>query len=122
MVFAILLLFVSVSVNDSTKGIDTGIGDDVVINQNKDVKDCSGYTLVAVSKEARDEAGRLMVANDTVGLAKMVLYGTAFLVQNCTAARVIDVGVAIREVRVMDGKMAGESGWIPYEFARKPSS
>jgi len=83
--------------------------------------DCSGDILLGRNKLTTDRLIQLSRAKDNIGVAEMVLKDQAFFVSGCTPATVIDVDYsnAISEVRIMGGENVGESGWIPYEWAKK---
>lgn len=79
----------------------------------------SGTVLVAADEAAYKRFLTLAVADDTLGIADMVMQGQAFLVPNGTKVKVIDSGFARREVRILEGEHFGRSGWVAYEFLRE---
>ena len=56
-------------------------------------------------------------ANDTLGMAKMVMDGQAFIADPGTQVRVIDISFPdAYEVRILSGQNYSQSGWLPGEF------
>jgi len=96
------------------------IGDVGIINYRDDKNDCSGDDLVilGVSREAQEKVDKALYAKDTIGIAQLLANGEAFAVDICTKAKIIDSAVALREVRILEGKNMGKSGWLPYEWIR----
>ena len=95
------------------------LGDEAVLNLNKDVKDCSGQVTVALDEKAEDAIIKASVANDDYGIAEVISAGNAFLVNNCAKVKVIEVKTGIRKIRILDGVQVNKSGWVPYEFLHK---
>lgn len=75
--------------------------------------------VLGTTKESYDRMISLSVAHDTLGIAQMVLTGQAIMVNKGTSVKVISSGVSSREVRILDGKYYGSSGWVPYEFVHQ---
>jgi hypothetical protein len=103
----------SATSQNSTPSADTkvGVGKEGYLKVSKQTQ-----ILVASSKETEDRLVKLSVAQDTLGIAKMVLSGEAFFVDVGTKVLVIDSTFALREIRILEGKSMGDSGWVPFEF------
>lgn len=94
------------------------VGDEGVLNYHDDVNDCSQKSVVAVDEKSEDVVTKASVANDTYGIAELVMNNQAFLVPNCTKVQVIDQSFAIRKIRILEGDQIGKSGWVPMEFVK----
>lgn len=75
--------------------------------------------LVATSEAAFDRFMKIAVANDTLGIAEMVLSGSLLKVDRGTKVTIIDRGFTKTEVRILEGDHFGESGWVASEFVRR---
>lgn len=80
------------------------------------VGDKQDDVLLATSEKALDEIIKSSIAKDNVGIAQIVLDGRAIFVPYNTKVLVIDLSVGKRKVRILEGKNAGVTGWVPYEF------
>lgn len=76
----------------------------------------SGVVVVCRAKEGMKELTKLSVANDTLGIAEMMLRGRAFGVESGTKVLIIDNGFDVRQVRILEGQMLGRSGWVNRVF------
>lgn len=78
----------------------------------------SGSDSVAVlrTKELMDEYVKAAVNKDTYGMAQLLLGGGGFFVSNDTKVLVIDSSIGARQIRILEGKFVGQSGWVPMEF------
>lgn len=94
----------------SSKGDNLHVGDLGYIKIN------NGSLLVSPNKSDAEEVIKLSVAKDNLGVAKMVVDGRTMLVDSETQIRVIDTDWLYTNVRIMEGKYYGESGWLPNEF------
>jgi len=74
----------------------------------------SGVVVVAVDEAAYKRFATLAYANDTLGIADLVLQGQAFTVSSGTRVKVIDRGFERREVRIIEGESFGRSGWVTH--------
>ena len=92
------------------------IGDECIINRFEDKTRCELMTALSVNEDEYDEIFTSMEADDMIGLATMIIEGRAFLVDNCTKAKLVDTDVFMRRVRILEGEMAGEAGWLPMEW------
>ena len=96
----------------SRRGISVAIGENGVLHIPGQDK-----VLLATDSEAHDRLIALSVAGDKTGIAKMVLAGRAFMVPSGTGVLVIERGgFDVREVRILDGEMENESGFVNAEF------
>ena len=68
------------------------------------------------TKQGLDDYTKAAVNNDTMGMAQMIYDGEGFLASDGTKVLVIDSGLGTRQVRILDGKFIGQSGWVPMEF------
>ena len=103
---------------EQVKEAKLGIGDTGIINRFEDKTKCELVTALSVTKEDRDKLATTLEANDMEGLAIMILDGKAFVVDNCTKAKVIGRAMFVREVRILEGDATGMSGWLPVEWIR----
>jgi hypothetical protein len=72
---------------------------------------------VSTTKDNMGQLIQLAIADDTLGMAKMVLDGQAFIADPGTQVRVIDISFPdAYEVRIMSGQNYSQSGWLPGEF------
>jgi hypothetical protein len=94
------------------RGHTSGVGDEVRLDHG------GGDVLVAINKQAYKELVEAVAAKDKVGYNLMVAKGYAFFVPRGTRAKVIDMTIASRKVRIYEGEHYGRTGWIPYEWAR----
>ena len=60
-----------------------------------------------------DEGNRAIRIHDHYGYDELLRTGRIFLVLNGTKALIIDRGVFVVRVRILEGKDAGQSGWLP---------
>lgn len=72
--------------------------------------------LVATSKENFKKLIKASVAKDTIGMAQMVQSGEVFFVDSGTKVLVIGSAFGSKEIRILEGKSATRSGWVPLEF------
>lgn len=78
-----------------------------------------GIIPIARTEEAFGELTNIMLAKDKEGIAKMMLEGKVFSVDNGTKARLIGRNWTggIR-IRILSGESYGEDGWMAKEFLR----
>ena len=77
------------------------------------------HLTLAIDKKAHDELLSAVLAKDKVGYDQLVLSGRAFIVPNKAKIRVIDRGLFIRKVRILDGPLQGFAGWTAFEDITK---
>jgi hypothetical protein len=82
------------------------------------ILDAGGDVFVAVDQASNDRLTRLCVAKDETGVMQMVAQGRVFVAKSGTKARLIGAGFLTHEVRIVDGKHAGKSGWIAAEHIK----
>jgi len=97
----------------------TQLSTDLRVGDTGTIKSSSGSLLVALTRSDAKEVISLSVAKDTLGVSKMVLDGRVMLVDSGTKIRVIDTDLFYTNVRILEGKYYGESGWLPNEFVSK---
>ena len=123
----ICITLINSSSNDDNKGVEDveevkeiqlKLGDIGIINRFEDKTRCELVTALTVDKEYQDELFTTMEASDNIGLATMMLEGKAFVVDNCTEAKVVDTAMFLRKVRIIEGTSAGQAGWLPMEWIR----
>jgi hypothetical protein len=71
---------------------------------------------VAADREALTAATKAANAKDTIEYANLAASGRLFLVDKNTAVNVIDSGIGVRRVRILEGPHMAKSGWIPVEW------
>jgi hypothetical protein len=80
----------------------------------------STQTIVLVPNyQDWDRLQQLANAKDEAGVRQFITSGRAFLARDGAAAMLINSGVLMNEVRIVDGPGAGRSGWLPREFVKK---
>jgi len=75
--------------------------------------------ILGTTKDNYDEALKLSIAKDSEGITKMLLNNQVIMVKSGTKIRVIDTSMFEREVRILDGKEYGQSGWTANEFVKE---
>ena len=87
------------------------IGEQGIIN-------CGGSICgLALTEEAWRENRKAERAGDIHGTAALMMAGKLTTVNNGTKVLVIDYnpGTALMQIRVLEGKGTGLSGWVPFE-------
>lgn len=74
---------------------------------------------LAIDKKTHDELLSAVLAQDKIGYDNLVTSGRAFIVPNKAKVLVIDRGLFIRKVRILEGEYTGRAGWISYEEIAK---
>jgi len=93
------------------------VGEEGILNNNSDKNDTSGIVILATDEKAFDDFSQALIANDKYRFNEMINNGRLFTVPNGTAVKVTDIKFPGRtNVRVLEGKYVGESGWIAFEF------
>lgn len=72
--------------------------------------------LLSIDEKSNSRLTKLLIAEDKVGVAEMVVEGKAFIVPKGTRAKILAFGLLTCEVRVMEGYHFGRSGFLPTEF------
>lgn len=78
-----------------------------------------GPVLVGATEEANRRLTKLSVAHDHDGILQMIAQGQAALLKKRTQVRIIDQGVFLSEVRVLDGEFAGISVFVDSESIKE---
>ena len=73
---------------------------------------------VAITEDAFKAWTKAKVANDTHGMAQLMLIGSVFLVERGTRVLVIDSGTFTQKIRILGGGQTGRAGWVPYEYVK----
>jgi hypothetical protein len=94
------------------------IGDEVLLNYNSDKNKCDDKDkiVLGVEKKDFDQIVNSVIVKDNYGIAELVLQGRAFMVDNCTKARYIDIALGASKVRILEGDASGEAGWTMTEW------
>ena len=103
----------SVNTANNSKKI-LSVGENGILNNNDDPKNCDGVAIIAFTEEAFDEITNASIADDKYGWNKVFNDGRATTVPNCTKVKVIDVKLLRTKVRLIDDPSV--TGWIAYEF------
>lgn len=77
------------------------------------------HGCVAVDKDAHREFLNSAMASDAYGFVNLQLSGRVFCFDERTRVQVIETGVFIYKIRVLEGKHMGRAGWIAYEHVTK---
>jgi hypothetical protein len=77
------------------------------------------YGFLGTTKDNYKRIIELSVAKDRDGIEQMISAGQALVVAEDTPAKVIQNGILNIEVRILDGKYAGQSGWISSELVKR---
>lgn len=80
------------------------------------------YIGLAVTKADFDELIDSSVANDKIGYAEVYERGDAYFVDVGTRVLVIDSSIGAKEVRILEGDLYGETGWVVQEYVIKPEN
>ena len=105
--------FIAVLINgcSNTPKPSMEIGEQGIIN-------CGGSICgLALTEEAWRENRKAERAGDIHGTAALMMAGKLTTVNNGTKVLVIDYnpGTALMQIRVLEGKGTGLSGWVPFE-------
>lgn len=71
----------------------------------------------------RDRAYDIQVAmtkSDTASLEKLEAAGAAFAVTTGTQVKILSESSNKRRIEILDGPLAGKSGWVVFEYLRLP--
>lgn len=115
LIFAFLVgLFVMYSYQTNPPQKMAARGDKVSIISGKD----SATAPVATTKEVDDEYSKALSSKDQIGYDSLFASGKMFRVDAGTEALVIDRSMNMAQLRILEGKHEGKTGWVPVEFAR----
>lgn len=102
--------------NQASSGNSSGASGSVSIGESGHLSVGNSTVFVAVDEEAFDELVDAAVAKDEYGFQDLMLSGRVFAVSDGTSVRVLDLGLFKTRVRILEGPMEGESGWVPSEW------
>ena len=71
-----------------------------------------GEVPVAATEAGFEALSHAAVANDRIGLAQLMLAGTAWSVPSGTQVLVIDMGMGRRQIRFEGGDLIGQTAWV----------
>ncbi len=115
-----LVFFISIGSSGSTISTPPAPQiESVSVGETGYLESSADNVLVGTTKQNYEEIVKLSVAKDNEGLTQMVLNGQAYFVDSGTQVRVIDTSMFARQVRILEGKQSGKSGWVPAEFVKK---
>lgn len=126
--FGILLTFVSSNVNRTSQP-QTQIKTDGAATpaasarpgEEGSLSGTSGVlTPVAISEATLSDFLRSNRVGDKDGIVQMIVAGRIFTVENGTRVLVIDYGkgMFVRKIRILEGKMKGQAGFVPMEWVK----
>ncbi len=75
--------------------------------------------LVAASREAFDRMVTLAVADDKIGISHMLLAGQVWTALKGTRCEIIDPGLTVYEVRILEGDHAGRVCFVASDFVKR---
>jgi hypothetical protein len=78
----------------------------------------SSWVPLARTRSALNDFIRASQRRDRHGLAETLLGGEMMAVDRGTRVLVLERGAFIVQVRVLEGELEGETGWIPVEMVR----
>ncbi|PIR14045.1 hypothetical protein COV49_00195 [Candidatus Falkowbacteria bacterium CG11_big_fil_rev_8_21_14_0_20_39_10] len=97
------------------------IGDEAIITNGTEL------VLLGRTKDDFAELQKISLAQDTFGLAQMMEVGKIFEVKSGTKVKLLDSETSLfdynsdkRQVRILEGLQMGKSGWVNYDFVKKP--
>ncbi len=82
--------------------------------------DSGDEVIVASTSHVLDRLYTLAHAKDHAGFDAMIGSGLAWSLPSGTSCLVIDPGLTTYEVRILEGKYSGRSGFVPREFVHAP--
>jgi len=93
--------------------------DKVAVGEQGYINSPSPKAILANTKDGYKEIMQTYSANDMYGVQEFLLSGKGFAVAKGTKIQVVDTAVGARKVRVLDGEMTGQAGWIAMEWVSK---
>lgn len=79
----------------------------------------NGAIAIATSAQANKRFLKLSVAKDLDGIEQMILSGELLPIADGTQLKIIDLGLLTSEVRALNGRHSGRSGFIDTEILGK---
>lgn len=113
----ILMLFAWIGYRGGC-GSTTSTSSSVSIGQEGFLDSGTELVPVAIDQIAFDEWTKARVAKDEQGMLQLILQGRIVSVEKNTKIKIIDQGMFIRKVRILDGKHQGVAGWVAYEYIK----
>jgi MFS superfamily sulfate permease-like transporter len=110
--FSLLIVVVSFSVHSNPNYMEVGEVGYLKSENGSDI-------FVGVTKSDYEEMVQALVAKDKEGLLQLALSGQMIFVESGTQVRVIGTAVGAREIRILEGKYYGNSGWAAQEEVHK---
>lgn len=112
-VSAIMLVFLFLLSCGSSSSVSFKVGDtrSLQVTGPKNI-------VVPKTKAIFDRTMQLAAAGDDKGIAEQVASGDAWLVEQYTRVKIINVGPTVSEVRFESGTYDGKSGFVPNEFVK----
>jgi hypothetical protein len=92
-----------------------GISTKVEVGQTGYIDASSDKIPICETPEDYSEFRKTIDANDTHGLAQMMLAGKIVFIPKGTKVLVIDYKSYLSRVRILEGKYTGAAGWTPFE-------
>ncbi|MCD5384229.1 hypothetical protein LR066_05695 [candidate division WOR-3 bacterium] len=74
---------------------------------------------VGISKKAMDKFTEAAITKDDHGIVQLFAWGVVFPVSNNTKVRILQVGLMLIKIRILEGEHDGKSGWVPREWIKK---
>jgi hypothetical protein len=72
----------------------------------------SSSAIAGVSKDDFEEIARSLRINDKIGAANVMLQGRGFFINPGTRVLVLETGIELVRVRVLEGPTIGRDGWV----------
>ncbi len=110
--FSLLVVVVSFVVHSNPNYMEVGEVGYLKSENGSDI-------FVGVTRSGYEEMVQSLVAKDKEGLLQLALSGQMIFVESGTQVRVIGTVVGAREIRILEGKYYGDSGWVAEEDMRK---
>lgn len=107
-----LFMMILVGLMSNTSSPSVKIGEEAILD------DGGERTLLTISKEADSKFRKAKIANDKYGMGAMLLTGQAYTVKSGVKVLVLDQGMYITQVRVLEGENIGTAGWTAMEHVK----
>jgi len=95
-----------------------GVDEGPQVGKNGILDSGGPWAPVAISEGAFSEWRKAKIANDDRGQVLLIASGKILTVKSGTPILVIDTGMAIRKVRILEGDFADASGWVYVEHIK----
>jgi len=110
-VSVIVAIFLPTSKSKPTQNSSVGKESNLFIENNN-------FIYVCIDKSSYDDFVNASLSKDTYGITNLIAAGKIFSVPNNTRVLIIDRSVGAREIRILEGKNTGKSGWVPMEWVK----